>query len=80
VTCRELADFIGDYLSGELRADSRAEFERHLRLCPNCRRYVAEYELTVKLGKRAFADEDAGVPADVPEDLVQAILAARRRS
>jgi hypothetical protein len=31
----------------------------------------------VALGKRAFDDDDAAVPADVPEDLVKAILAAR---
>jgi hypothetical protein len=34
--------------------------------------------LKVKLGKRAFDDEEAALPADVPEDLVRAILAARR--
>jgi anti-sigma factor RsiW len=79
VTCRELADFIGDYLSGELPADARAEFEYHLRLCPNCRRYLADYAASVKLGKRAFDDENARLPEHVPEDLVQAILAARRR-
>jgi anti-sigma factor RsiW len=78
VTCRELADFIGDYLSGELPADARAEFEHHLRLCPNCRRYLAGYEATVALGKAAFDDENAAVPADVPEELVQAILDARK--
>jgi anti-sigma factor RsiW len=79
VTCRELADFIGNYLSGELPAGARAEFEHHLRLCPNCRRYLADYQASVALGKRAFDDDDARLPEHVPEDLVQAILAARRR-
>ena len=78
MTCREFADFIADYLSGELASDRRAAFEHHLRLCVNCQRYLAGYEATVKLGQRAFADDDAAVPANVPEELVQAILAARR--
>jgi len=79
VTCRELADFIGEYLAGELGADQRVVFDRHLQLCPNCRRYLAGYEATVRLGQSAFED-DAEVPRDVPADLVAAILAARRRN
>lgn len=79
MTCREFADFIGDYLSGELQPDVRDRFARHLEICDNCQRYLAGYEATVKLGKRAFADEDADVPADVPETLVKAILAAKRQ-
>ena len=78
VTCREFADFIMDYLSGELPFESRRRFVRHLRLCPNCCRYLASYEQTVKLGKHAFADDAAPVPPDVPEDFVKAVLDARR--
>jgi anti-sigma factor RsiW len=78
VTCREFADFIAEYLSGELPPDGRASFEHHLRLCANCQKYLAGYEATVKLGKRAFVDDDADVPAQVPEELVQAILQARK--
>src|SRR5262249_19926145 len=78
VTCREFADFMMDYLSNELSAESRAQFEHHLSLCANCRKYLTSYEETVKLGRRAFEDEDAALPADVPEDLVRAILGARR--
>jgi anti-sigma factor RsiW len=79
VTCRQFADFMADYFEGELAANVRYDFERHLRVCPNCRRYLAGYEQTVKLGKAAFADAEAAVPDDVPEDLVDAILNARRR-
>ena len=77
MTCRELADFIADYLAGELPADVNAGFEHHLDLCENCRRYLTSYEETVKLGKRAFDDDDAMLPPDAPEELVKAILAAR---
>jgi anti-sigma factor RsiW len=79
VTCREFADFIGDYLSGELQPDVRERFANHLEICENCQRYLAGYEATVKLGKRAFAHEDLDVPVDVPEDLVKAILASKQR-
>ncbi len=79
MTCREFADFMLDYLSDELSAESRAAFEYHLSLCTNCRHYLAGYRETVKLGKRAFEDDDANVPSEVPEELVKAILAARPR-
>ena len=67
-----------DCFSGELYSDTRRSFDQHLSLCANCRKYLGSYEETVKLGKRAFDDEDAALPPDVPEDLVKAILAARR--
>lgn len=80
MTCREFADYMMDYLSGELSPESRAQFEHHVSLCGNCRKYLTSYDETVKLGKRAFEDDDAALPADVPEQLVEAILAARRSS
>ena len=80
MTCREFADFIKDYVAGELSSESRAQFEHHLSICPNCQRYLTSYEETIKLGKRAFDDEDSAVPPEVPEDLVKAILSARRSS
>jgi anti-sigma factor RsiW len=79
VTCREFSDFIGDYLTGDLSSPVRTGFERHLELCPNCRRYLRSYEETMKLGRHAFDDQDALLPLEVPEELVAAILAARPR-
>ena len=77
MTCREFADFMADYLSGELPADTQAAFDHHLTLCVNCQRYLTGYRETVALGKRGFEDDDATLPADVPEQLVHAILSAR---
>jgi anti-sigma factor RsiW len=79
MTCRELVDFIADYLAGALAADVRSRFEAHLASCPECVTYLRGYEGTVELVRRLGAKDEA-VPADVPEDLVQAILAARRRA
>lgn len=80
MTCRELADFIVGYLERELPADVQAAFDGHLQRCPNCRAYLSAYRSTIELGRRAFEDDDADVPADVPEELVKSILAARRRA
>jgi anti-sigma factor RsiW len=77
VTCREFADFIADYLTGGLPPAVAASFERHLSLCPNCEIYLAQYRATVDAGREAFDDEET-LPAQVPEELIQAILAIRR--
>jgi anti-sigma factor RsiW len=79
--CRDFTQFILEYQAGELSAETRLAFEQHLRKCRNCDHYLHGYELTVLLEKAAFESHagDHPVPADVPEELVQAILAAQRR-
>ena len=78
MTCRELAEFIMDYLSGDLPAEVKSAFEHHLTLCPNCVSYIASYKSTTEMGRRAFTDEET--LAEVPDDLVKAIVAATRSS
>jgi anti-sigma factor RsiW len=77
MTCREFADFIVDYLTGDLRPDETAAFERHLARCPKCPEYLAQYKATIEAGRAAFPEPEADLPGDVPEDLVQAILSAK---
>ncbi len=79
MTCRDFIEFLWRYLSGELPADQRAEFEQHLGICPDCVAYLHSYKQTVLMGREAFEDLDAQVPTDVPEELVWAILASRDR-
>jgi anti-sigma factor RsiW len=77
VTCREFTDFLMDYLSGDLPCAQRLRFEEHLGVCPDCVHYLQTYEATIRLGKMACSEPEDAVPADVPPDLVQGILAAR---
>ena len=78
MTCRELVDFLSAYLDGGLSSGQRTRFDAHLSACPECSAYVRTYAATVQLTKDAFRYPDDPVPADVPEELVQAILGARR--
>jgi anti-sigma factor RsiW len=79
--CRDFTQFILEYQAGELSAETRLAFEQHLKKCRNCDHYLHGYELTVLLEKAAFKEPDdhAPLPPGVPEELVQAILAAQRR-
>ena len=78
MTCKELVEFLMDYLDGLLSEPERRRFEEHLGECPDCVAYLATYREAVRLGKEACAAGDS-IPTDVPEELVRAILAARRR-
>ena len=78
MTCQELVDFLGDYLDGRLPDREHRLFEEHLAECPDCVAYLAGYREAVRLGKVAFA-AGQDIPPEVPEELIQAILAARRQ-
>ena len=79
MTCREVIAFLMEYLAGELPPEQHKAFTEHLDACPECVAYLKGYEEAVRLGKAAFSDADESVSDDVPEELVQAILATRRR-
>ena len=64
-----------DYLDGHLSSSQRAVFEEHFAVCENCVAYLHSYQQTVKLGKVL---REAGAETEIPEELVQAILAARK--
>lgn len=88
LSCREVLDFLMSYLDGELTADQRAEFERHLTVCPSCVNYLNSYKATLEMARSAMASSDPhnhrlDTPADsdeapVPPDLLLAIRRALR--
>ena len=81
LTCRDFVEVIMAFLDGELDTAQRACFYAHMNACPACVCYLDSYKTTVALGKSICEPEelDGPVPGDVPEELVQAVLAARRR-
>jgi anti-sigma factor RsiW len=76
LTCRACADFLADYLSGELDAEVRASFEVHLDRCRNCRTYLEQYAAVIAAGQRACHRENEAAARAMPEELVRAILEA----
>ena len=80
MTCRDFIDFIADYFDDALPPDVRQPFAGHLARCPACGRYLAQYRALLAGGRTAFAQLDAKVPHEVPEQLVSAILESRRQS
>lgn len=78
INCREFESFMIDYFENSLPKRQRFVFDFHLMLCRECREYLVAYKRTIEVSKRVFADPDVPVPDDVPEELVRAILDARR--
>ena len=60
------------------RVDTAVGWAPPTTLC--CIEYLRSDEETIRLGKGAFSHPDDPVPADVPDELVQTILAARPRA
>ena len=80
MTCQELSEFLMQYLDGELSEPERASFAKHVELCSSCLAYLQTYRKTVDLGHSICTEPGAALTEDVPEELVQAILAARSSS
>jgi anti-sigma factor RsiW len=77
--CREFVEFLDDYADGSLPSDQLARFNAHLAACPSCVAYMRSYRQVSGLARAAWRPEGP-LPADAPEELVQAILSARRGS
>jgi len=57
LTCQQIADFILDYLTGELHPDTASELEKHLHICPDCVAFMNTYKKTVEV-TRSLPCED----------------------
>jgi predicted anti-sigma-YlaC factor YlaD len=72
INCRQLIEFLSDYLEGNLSAAERRRFEEHLAVCDSCVAYLHTYEVTIRMEKAAAIEE-----CEVPEELVRAVVASR---
>lgn len=73
--CRDLLEFIADYLDGDLPDESRRDFERHLELCESCVAYMNSYRTTIVMARRSMAWDDPSLP-ELPAELVDAVIAS----
>ncbi len=76
LTCKEVIEFLWAYVARELPPERTQAFEEHLALCPGCVVYLDTYRQAIELTQGALSEPEE---EDFPDELVQAILAARKR-
>jgi anti-sigma factor RsiW len=69
LTCVELVELVTDYLEDALSPSEHARFERHLRACEHCTRYVEEMRTTITLVGRIEEDD---LSAEAKSELLEA--------
>jgi predicted anti-sigma-YlaC factor YlaD len=48
LVCREFVELVSDYLEGVLSPSDKARFEKHLRECDGCERYLDQMRITIE--------------------------------
>jgi anti-sigma factor RsiW len=71
VWCADVVRLVSDYVDGELAADERLAFERHVIACPPCRAHLAQLRATL----RATGEVDEH---DLDPALARSLVAAFR--
>lgn len=68
-TCKQvILDLLIEYEDGAMSPEDRADFERHIEMCPPCVRFLTSYRATGKTLKLLK-------PEEIPSDLAQSVLA-----
>jgi anti-sigma factor RsiW len=80
MTCREVIEFLMNYLDDELSPEVRIEFDRHLAVCASCTAYLNSYRQTVALSKSGLLEEARSNSTELPKELVEAIQSTLRNS
>lgn len=78
ITCAEFEDFMIAYVDDELAPKQKRIFEFHLAVCRECRDYLAAYRSAMTITRDTLDAQTADMLENVPEDLVSAVLAARK--
>jgi predicted anti-sigma-YlaC factor YlaD len=82
MTCRQVVEFLADYLDGTLDLLARAQFEAHVAECVACADYMRSYRDTIRLARDAVRDDEttvAAMPDELRDAIVAMVSAARRR-
>ena len=77
LTCRQFEEFVQAYHDGELTKKELKMFNLHLRVCRECREYLASYQRSIEISTAVLGQLHEPVPDTVPADLVEAILESK---
>jgi hypothetical protein len=76
-TCKEITDLIFGYLNNTLSRSVMRDFQRHLRVCPDCANFLNTYKKTMTTS-RSLRPE--GMPAIVRDNILDFLRKRIRKS
>jgi hypothetical protein len=77
MTCKEFTELLDAYVEGSLPEAQRETLDRHLSICPDCTAFLQSYRATMSMSAIAMKQAMARLSDEMPDELVEAILAAR---
>jgi hypothetical protein len=76
-TCKEITRLIFGYLNDTLSRSVKRDFQRHLRICPDCVNFLNTYKKTVATSRSLRHDE---MPANVRDNILDFLRKRIRKS
>jgi len=76
-TCKEITDLIFGYLNDTLSRSVKRDFQRHLRVCPDCVNFLNTYKKTVATSGSLRPEE---MPAKVRDNILDFLRGRIRKS
>jgi Putative zinc-finger len=76
-TCKEITDLIFGYLNDTLSRSVKRDFQRHLRVCPDCVNFLNTYKKTVATSRSLRPEE---ISANVRDNILDFLRKRIRKS
>jgi hypothetical protein len=75
-TCKEITDLICGYVNDTLSPAVKRDFQRHLRICPDCVNFLNTYKKTVTTSGSLRPEE---IPAEVRDNVLEFLRSRIRK-
>lgn len=76
-TCKQITDLIFGYVNDQLSAKVKRDFQRHLRICPDCVNFLNTYKKTASLTRSIRPEE---IPPKVRSNVLDFLRGRVRKS
>jgi hypothetical protein len=76
-TCKEITDLIFGYLDNTLSRSVKRDFQRHLRVCPDCVNFLNTYKKTASVTRSIRPEE---IPERIRNNILDFLRGRMRKS
>jgi hypothetical protein len=76
-TCKEITDLVFGYLNGTLNPAVKRDFQRHLRICPDCVNFLNTYKKTAAVIRSIPPEE---IPPRIRNNILEFLRGRMRKS